>query len=171
MVLTLDRVEVTKSEHVLSADVSEPGSNDYLVCGLRFRSNVSLPLVTISPTTEGCSGCRVFLKPAGLPTTDLFPARTFIGNIRNGAGHPSITVSQVEQGQLLECKNGAKDAAFFLSHDRRTIECYPEEGMSRQDIECWLFGLVLAFVLQVRGIFSLHASAVALNGGAISFPR
>ena len=169
MVLTLDRVEVTKSEHVLSADASEPGSYDYLVCGLWVRSNVFFPLASPPLLTESSPDVEFTLKPAGLPATSLFPVESVLGSIRNGAGIPSITVSRVEKGYLLDCKNGSKAARFFLSGDCRKIECYPEDGMTRQDIECWLFGLVLAFVLQKRGIFSLHASAVALNRRAICF--
>ena len=41
--------------------------------------------------------------------------------------------------------------------------------MTRQDIECWLFGLVLAFVLQKRGVFSLHGAAVQCFDWAVGF--
>jgi hypothetical protein len=120
MISTFDRLQVATPEHVLSADASEPRSYDYLVCGLRFRSNVSFPLVMTPRTLREGPDVEFFLKSEGLETTDLFPARRLMGNIRNGAGRPSITVSEVEQGQLLECQNGAKSAAFFLSRDWRT---------------------------------------------------
>lgn len=169
MVLTFDRTEGTRLEPVLSRNPSTPDAYDYLVCGLRFRTSVPFPLVTISENETDPPDVEFFLKPAGLQTDALFPARTAIGDIRNGAGRPSISVSKMEQGQLLECRNGAKGAAFLISRDWRTIECYPDEGMSRQDIECWLFGLVLAYLLQGRSIFSLHGAAVECQGRAIGF--
>jgi hypothetical protein len=33
----------------------------------------------------------------------------------------------------------------------------------------WLFGLVLSFILQARGVFSLHAAAVNCDGQAVAF--
>jgi hypothetical protein len=162
MVLTVDRVGTIESER----DLSTP-SHDYSVCGLRLRTNVAFPLLT--QTQIAAPDVQFFLKAEGLQSSELFPDRIFLGSIRNGAGRPSITVSRVEEGQLLECQNGTKGAAFFLSQDWGTIECYPAQGMSQQDIECWLFGLVLAYLLQGRNIFSLHGAAVECCGKAIGF--
>jgi hypothetical protein len=162
MVLTFDPVGTIESECDLST-----GTHDYLVCGLRLRTNVAFPLLT--QTETGAPDVEFSLKAEGVQTTELFPDRVFLGTIRNGAGRPSITVSRVKEGQLLECENGSKGAAFFLSQNWGTIECYPAPGMSRQDIECWLFGLVLAYLLQRRNIFSLHGAAVECHGKAIGF--
>ena len=157
------------SEEIDVIDVSEAETYEYFVCGLRLRSNVFFPLVSLPLRTESSPDVEFTLKPAGLPATSLFHVESVLGSIRNGAGIPSIAVSRVEKGYLLDCKNGSKAACFFLSGDCRKIECYPEEGMTRQDIECWLFGLVLAFVLQKRGIFSLHGAAVECFGRAVGF--
>jgi hypothetical protein len=140
----------------------------YHVCGLRLLSDTSFPF----PET-GSDGRQPDLEfslgATGTKTEDLFPARKPHGIIRNGAGWPSITVYKMDQRYLLSCSNEASRVDFVLSDDCRRIDCYPFTAESRRNVELWLFGLVLAFILQVRGVFSLHASAVVVDGGAISF--
>ena len=56
-----------------------------------------------------------------------------------------------------------------MAQDGSWIDCYPQPEASKEDIELWLFGLVLSFLLQGRGIFSIHASAVNCHERAIAF--
>lgn len=109
------------------------------------------------------------LKLPGVWTEESFPARIPLGNIKNGAGQPTITVFQINQGFLLDCNNGHKRVAFVLAPDGSWIDCYPQADTLPEDIETWLFGLVLAFLLQGRGIFSLHAAAVDCHGQGVAF--
>jgi hypothetical protein len=49
------------------------------------------------------------------------------------------------------------------------IDCYARSVTKLEDIELWLFGLITSFILQSRGIFSLHAAAINCRGQAIAF--
>src|SRR5437773_4793993 len=59
--------------------------------------------------------------------------------------------------------------AFALDHDGRNIwGMWPPE-MSLEDSMIYLLGPVFAFVLRLRGLISLHASAAVIRGNAVAF--
>jgi hypothetical protein len=57
----------------------------------------------------------------------------------------------------------------FVARDGKEILVDPFPETPEQTIRLPLLGIVLAAILQQRGILGLHASAVALNGGAVGF--
>lgn len=155
--------EMTEVETFLSAEAGY----QYRLCGLRLSSNVALRLPFSPADLSQASDISFFLNPAG-SGSETFVARN-IGVILNGARQPVIHVYETASGWRLQCNNGRTEAEFVVSRDLSRIDCYPREQTSQTDIECWLFGLVLAFVLQRRGIFSLHGAAVECFGRAIAF--
>ena len=61
-----------------------------------------------------------------------------------------------------------QDAAdFFLENDR--ITCVLHDPTLEHGIEIWLFGTVLTLWLELRGMPTLHAATVVVNGHAIGF--
>jgi hypothetical protein len=58
--------------------------------------------------------------------------------------------------------------AFLVRHGQEII-VDPLLGVSEDIIRLPLLGMVLSAVLQQRGILGLHASAIALHGGAVAF--
>jgi hypothetical protein len=141
----------------------------YGVCGLSLISNVPLRLVRLANGDNGTPDIRFTLTSSSTLGVDRFANKSPSGVIKNGAGHPSITVYRVDEHYLLDCHNTAKRVRFLMSRAEGWIKCYPETKTNIEDIEVWLFGLVLAFFLQERGIFSLHAAAVNCAGRAIAF--
>jgi hypothetical protein len=141
----------------------------YQICGFCLESNIPFSLPQTSVQEHQVPHVVFSLKSPGVGTDGIFPVRTPIGNIKNGAGVPTISVCQINQGFLLDCNNDLKRVEFVLAKDGSWIDCYPGPGSLQEDIEIWLFGLVLAFLLQGRGIFSLHASSVDCHGRAIAF--
>jgi hypothetical protein len=139
----------------------------YRICNLYLSSTIPFSL----PIARGKSGkipdIRFTLNLSN-SRADV-PMNHPIGIIKNGAGHPTITVYQTNGGFILDCNNGYKRIQFAMAADGRWIECYPYEGATREDIELWLFGLILAFVLQNRRIYTLHGAAVNTKYGAIAF--
>ena len=57
-----------------------------------------------------------------------------------------------------------EDMAFTVSGGNR-IDIVAPPGRADNDIRIWLLGTVMATLLHQRGMFSLHANAVALPGG------
>ena len=149
--------------------MSEELTHKYQVCGLRLESNIPFPLLHACPRAHQTPDIKFTLKAPGIRTQEIFPLRAALGNIKNGAGHPSIAVYEINQGFLLDCHNTDKRVEFVVALNGSWIDCYPQAETPQEDIELWLFGLVLAFLLQGRGIFSLHAAAVDCHGRAIAF--
>jgi len=79
---------------------------------------------------------------------------------------PAVVLT--EYGQKEFYRLAYSDGAEFLI-DRAATKLWarylPE--LSLEDMAVYLLGPVLGFVLRRRGVTSLHASAVALNGGAV----
>jgi len=59
--------------------------------------------------------------------------------------------------------------AFVVDSVGETIWAQWSEPVTIEDITAFLVGRILAFVLHLRGHACLHASAVAVNGGAVLF--
>ena len=139
----------------------------YHVCGLRIVSDTRFSLR--QARFIGAPDIAVNLKIGGQSALKIHAQHEEIGQIRNGAGYPSITVYRIEEGLILECHNTLRRVEFYISADRRRIDCFPHVDATIEDVELWLFGLVMSFVLQSRGIFTVHASAVSYNGKAVAF--
>lgn len=58
---------------------------------------------------------------------------------------------------------------FVIGRRLDSVECRPDPGMDPRMVSLLVGGLVVAFVLELAGHCVLHASAVAVNGGAIAF--
>ena len=139
----------------------------YEVCGLCVESDVPFSLPQVAP--GGVPDISFSLKAIGQSTATIYPDRRFIGQIKNGAGYPSIAVYEIDGGLVLDCHNTQRRVEFVMPRDGRWIECYAHSESTVEDIELWLFGLVMSFILQSRSVFTLHAAAVNCRGKAIAF--
>jgi hypothetical protein len=139
----------------------------YEVCGLRIESDISFSL----PKTDQrvIPDIRFRLQGLGQSAASIYPDRVPLGQIKNGAGYPSIAVYQVDGALLLDCHNTQRRVEFVMPRDGRWIDCYAHNETTVEDIELWLFGLVMSFILQSRGVFTLHAAAVNFRGKAVAF--
>jgi len=139
----------------------------YETCGISIQSDT--PFSIAQSPFRGTSDIRFTLKTTAGSTEGTYVERAFLGQIKNGAGHPSIAVYRIEKGYILDCHNTARRVEFVIARDASWIDCYAHVGAGQGDIEVWLFGLVMSFILQNRGIFTLHASAIDCGGQAIAF--
>lgn len=139
----------------------------YEVCGLCVESDIPFSLPAIAP--RGTPDITFSLKPFGQNADAIYPNRRLVGQIKNGAGHPSIAVYEVDRGLLLDCHNTQRRVEFVMPRDGRWIDGYAHDEATVEDVELWLFGLVMSFILQSRGVFTLHAAAVNCRGRAVAF--
>jgi hypothetical protein len=139
----------------------------YQVCGLCVESDI--PLSLPQAAQRAIPDIKFTLKAFGHSTDTIYPNRARIGEIKNGAGQPSITVYQLDRGLLLDCHNTQRRVEFVMPRDGRWIDCYAHSETTIEDIELWLFGLVMSFILQSRSVFTLHAAAVNCRGKAVAF--
>lgn len=63
----------------------------------------------------------------------------------------------------------ADGCRFRISAGGENVTAGGPPQMTREDLEVYLAGPILGFVLRLRGVVSLHASAVLLGGGVVAF--
>jgi len=138
--------------------------------GLRIQANTALPGLT-GATAESSPDIWLNLRatPDWLEALDGTQAKTtFASPDLNEDGQPLFSVAELQCGDYFRLSycDGVK---FFV--DRAGIRIWVEwpDTLSLEDISTYLFGPVIGWVLRLRGALCLHASAVAVNGGAIAF--
>ncbi len=126
----------------------------YRICNLYLSSTIPFSLPTVRGKRTKVADIR-FTMDLSNPRMNV-PTNHPVGIIRNGAEQPTIVVYQTNGGFLLDCNSGYKRIQFTVASDGSWIECYPFNGAVKEDIELWLFELVLPFVLQTRRIDTVH---------------
>jgi hypothetical protein len=118
---------------------------DYQLFGLRVRSEIELPELTpAAPAAE--PDVRVRLGRVDLP--DQGPGLT----AHDGALGLSIA-----------------NVARFLVTGGRDILVEPVAGIDPRNVRIFLLGSAFGALLHQRGLFPLHANAVAIEGKAVAF--
>jgi hypothetical protein len=96
---------------------------------------------------------------------DLVVRLGSVGDIPPEARGQEIYVSRAGQTGLVV----AREAGAFLVRDGREIVVAPAPRAQRRVVRLYLLGPVLALALRQRGRLILHASAIAMDGGAVAF--
>ena len=140
----------------------------HLVYGLRIAVDVPLPGLPVQSGTQAID-VRVRLNEKSVFSSAIpTPPDTllYVSSNLDERGHPALRVA------LLEC---GKYFGFFYSDgprfaiDRTGCEVCTDwpENYTLEDACTYLLGPVIAFVLRLRGVTCLHASAIALDNRAI----
>jgi hypothetical protein len=90
----------------------------------------------------------------------------YVSPILDGQGHPNLTVAKLAGGKYIGLfySDGAR---FAIDLEGRKVLADWPENYAFEDACTYLLGPVLAFVLRLRGVTCLHASAVVVDGRAI----
>ena len=120
---------------------------DYAAFGLRWRSSVTLPFAT----SRG---------PAGEPDVTVRPGETPARLPGAARGTPHV-FEAVPGAALLHVADVAR---YFVTSREIVIE--PRGGCD-EDVVTFLVGPVVAALLQMRGVLTLHAAAVEMDAGAV----
>lgn len=135
----------------------------YGVYGLRVCSNASLPQLAHASFSTRDLLLRVVLPgesgppfPAGARLRVRFPTNAGCDLLVYDAGDAHILRW-----------DGKCD--FFIDPDGAEVVIAPRPGINPEWVRSLLYGMVLAYVLHMRGVPNLHGSAVATPGGAIAF--
>lgn len=143
----------------------------YSVFGLHLHANQSIPGLesvassSSSPDVTICLGEQPRAASGGSGRGDK-PA--FTSSIRSQSGEPVLRIWHVGNSSLLRLEyiDGTK---FWLDRTGREVWATWPDTSSREDTATYLLGPVLGFLLRLRGVTCLHASAVALGGAAVAF--
>ena len=109
------------------------------------------PELTIDVSQRACRDAGEF--------EDIYRSR-----FRGPDGSPVLSVLR-DRG--VEVLHFPRCAQFHIGMDRIGVHPYP--GADQKTIDSRLFGVVMAYWLEKRGITTLHASAVAGTHGAVAF--
>lgn len=142
----------------------------HLIYGLRIAANRAVPGLLPLAEQNTAFDLRIHLKgtPAFPPAAPNSPADFFYASPYTGSdGQPALRVAKLADGSYfaLFYSDGAH---FAVDREGREVWADWPEGYSIEDAATYLVGPVLGFVLRLRGITPLHASAIALEDQAIA---
>ena len=143
----------------------------YSVFGLLFRSN--LPLADVTPVNAIVRAPDIDLH-LGIPP---YPQResspeceelTYASTYITETGLPALRVWRVTKGGFLHIAY-ADGTEFWLDRNCGNLWATWSVTSSLEGASLYLLGPVLGFLLRLRGITCLHASAVAVEGCSVAF--
>src|SRR5438128_11149674 len=135
----------------LEADVAITGLK-----GLRVpdRIDVSLALGRMPPDLDGMP------EPSA--------ADFYVSDDRDERGVPGVKVARLAGGAYFRIAY-ADGTRIVVDSKASRIWATAPAGATVEDTATYLLGPALGFVLRLRGVTCLHASAVAIGGGAVAF--
>lgn len=144
---------------------------DYLypAFGLLLRSNQPISGL-IETDSLGCFDVQVYFaaSPAYPGPTSSNETLVFASPILLESGEPCWRLWRSAAGDLfrLDYSDGVQ---FWVNSEANSLWATWSEASSFEDAATYLLGPVLGFLLRLRGVICLHASAVALNNQAVAF--
>ena len=140
------------------------------IYGLRVAANRPIPGLAPHADVDSQADLRVHLKdaPAFPPAvSDSSPAFFYASPACDAAGQPALRVASFAGGGYFGFfySDGAR---FVIGRQGRDLWADWPEGYTLEDAATYLVGPVMGFVLRLRGITPLHASAVGVDDRAIA---
>ena len=124
----------------------EPAPRDFWVYGLRVRSEIDL----VGWPVVSASAPDVMIRREPLSGPDL-------------DGPPYSARAKVEDGEVQLAVLGV---GRYAAIGGSLIRVDADPGAKAEDVRLYLTGSMMGIILHQRGVFPLHASCVALPGGA-----
>jgi hypothetical protein len=143
----------------------------YSVFGLLLHSN--LPLPGVVPIHSAASSIDIELHLGDSPyreRRDSSPQEelAYAGAYSPETRGPGVRVWRVAKGEFLRIAY-ADGTQFWLDAKRKALWAVWPESLSLEDAASYLLGPILGFLLRLRGVTCLHASAVAFKDRSIAF--
>ena len=126
----------------------------YYAYGLKICSPIALP--EFLPTDSGCDDVVIHLE-----SHDYVYERYFSSSVSGKSWDCQVTR---EKATL-----AIKDVGVFLLYQGEKIVITPAPNVDNTLIRLYLVGTIMAILLYQRSLLVLHASAVAVKGGAVGF--
>lgn len=143
-------------------------STDHLVYGLHLRSNQPIPGLAALPVALRAD-VQVWLGSLPQWKDDVLAAAQswYVAPERDESGELLLRAWRIADGQYFRLLY-ADGTEFVL--DRRGTQVWAvwPESLTVEDTATYLLGPVLGFLLRLRGVTCLHASAVAMGDRAVA---
>ena len=139
----------------------------HVAYGLRLAANIALPGLPLRLDSDAFD-VRIQLRDSSIfPTTFLESVDIFYGSSDNADGQPNLRVGLLPGGDYFGFFYG-DGVRFAVERWGREVWADWPENYTIEDACTYLLGPVLGFVLRLRGMTCLHASAVAVGRHAIA---
>jgi len=129
---------------------------NYEVYGLRLQSDTRIDGLTLATD----SGTPHLL----LDTSPFSPALNLLFGTSAPADDDNVAIAPAEGGHAVGYRDGTR---FFIEAGASLIRASWPTSSTPEDMATYLLGPLLAFVLRIRGMLCLHASAVVIDGHAV----
>jgi len=143
---------------------------DYSAFGLFLRSNVPIPGLTPLHSSEALPDVEVHLgnlPPFITAAPSDASSPVYVSSITTDSGEPALKVWKTAEGLLrMDYFDGMQ---FWLDAAGNRIWAVWPDPLLVEDAATYLLGPVLGWVLRLRGVTCLHASAVAFGRFAAAF--
>ena len=143
----------------------------HTVYGLQIEANCPIPGLVALDTPHASVDLHVTLGSAGTFSyaDALKPADTiYLSPYTDANGQPSLRVAELGGGTRIGFFY-SDGASFAVGRDGCHLWADWPAGYAIEDAATYLVGPVLGFVLRLKGITPLHASAVSIENHAVAF--
>lgn len=138
------------------------------IYGLEVLANRPIPTVPHSEITTADVCVSFGVLPAWLDS--LSPEQVenaYVADYADESGNPAFVFSKLHGGKFYRFAYADK-TQFVVDCEGREIWTTWPESLTLEDTATYLLGQVMGFVLLLRGLVCLHASAIVVNGAAIA---
>jgi hypothetical protein len=137
--------------------------------GLRISADIPLPGLPTQPGTQPAE-FRIRLKDKSRFRAES-PSSSdrilYVSPVLDPEGRPNLTVARLA-GDNCTGFFYSDGVRFVVTPDGLEVSADWPDHFTLEDASTYLLGPVVAYVLRLRGVTCLHASAVAVNGRAVA---
>jgi hypothetical protein len=145
------------------------GSYRCSIYGLGVVANSAIPGVPTSTIASEDIRISFGSLPAWLHEVgDTQIETSYIADYKSPCGEPALRVFRVLDGQYYRFRY-ADETEFVIDNAGSEVWAAWREPLTIEDTATYLLGPVMGFVMLLRGVVCLHASAVAIGDEAIAF--
>lgn len=137
----------------------------YRMCGLSILADGIIPGLRESGTNEPCD-LHVAMRGASDVPRPIADEAIWYESPYRDRGAPLLTIWRRGSSYLFSYCEGT---TFLIDESGARVEAWWDAPLTDADAADYLLGSVLAFVLRLRGMVPLHASAVVIGDRAVLF--
>lgn len=138
------------------------------IYGLGVLANRPIPTVPHSTITNADVRVSFGLLPEWMESLQPHEIETtYVADYTDQCGNPALKFSRLRDGNFFRFSY-ADNTEFVVDHAGREIWAVWPESLTLEDTATYLLGPVMGFVLLLRGLVCLHASAIVVGDEAIA---